>query len=121
MVADEWMLEVFDNDSIHRILRVRHRDCVPSVELRRRLRLTSIPALLVQRRLRWFGHAARRPEGELIMGNHDQGRRGTALRTASLVSSHRTAEPGVPPSETKSTQLVMPAQPAPGECRRKYK
>ncbi len=23
------------------------------------------PALLVQRRLRWFGHAARRPEGEL--------------------------------------------------------
>ncbi len=60
------MLEVFDNDSIRRILRVRRRDCVPSVELRRRLYLTSIPALLVQRRLRWFGHAARRPEGELI-------------------------------------------------------
>ncbi len=36
------------------------------MELRRRLSLTSIPALLVQRRLRWFGHAARRPEGELI-------------------------------------------------------
>ncbi len=36
------------------------------MELRRRLCLTSIPALLVQRRLRWFGHAARRPEGELI-------------------------------------------------------
>ncbi len=65
-VADERMLEVFDNDSIHRILRVRRRDCVPSVELRRRLSLTSIPALLVQKRLRWFGHAARRPEGELI-------------------------------------------------------
>ncbi len=65
-VADERMLEVFDNDSIRRILRVRRRDCVPSVELRRRLRLTSIPALLVQSRLRWFGHAARRPEGELI-------------------------------------------------------
>ncbi len=30
------------------------------------LRFTIIPALLVQRRLRWFGHAARRPEGELI-------------------------------------------------------
>ncbi len=55
---------VFDNDSIRRILRVRRRDCVPSVELRRRLSLTCI--LLVQRRLRWFGHAARRPEGELI-------------------------------------------------------
>ncbi len=55
------MLEVFDNDSIRRILRVRRRDCV-----RRRLCLTSMPALLVQRRLRWLGHAARRPEGELI-------------------------------------------------------
>ncbi len=49
-----------------RILRIRRKDCVPSVELRRRLCLTSIPALLAQRRLRWFGHAARRPEGELI-------------------------------------------------------
>ncbi len=65
-VADERMLEVFHNDSTHRILRVRRRDCVPSVKLRHRLCLTSIPALLVQRRLRWFGHAARRPEGELI-------------------------------------------------------
>ncbi len=27
------MFEVFDNNSIHRILRVRRRDCVPSVEL----------------------------------------------------------------------------------------
>ncbi len=54
-VADESMLEVFDTDSIRRILHVRCRDCVPSVELRRRLCLTSIPALLVQRRLRWFG------------------------------------------------------------------
>ncbi len=36
------------------------------MELRRRLCLTSIPALLVQRRPRWFGHAARRPEGKLI-------------------------------------------------------
>ncbi len=51
-VADKSMLEVFDNDSIRRILRVRLRDYVPSVELRRRLCLTSIPALLVQRRLR---------------------------------------------------------------------
>ncbi len=65
-VADERMLEVFDNASIRRILCVRRRDCVPSVELRRRLCQTSLPALLVQRRLRWFGHAARRPEGELI-------------------------------------------------------
>ncbi len=60
------MSEVYDNDSIRRILRVRRRDCVPSVELHRRLSLTSIPALLVQRRLRWFGHAIRRAESELI-------------------------------------------------------
>ncbi len=67
VVQQERMLEVFDNDSIRRSLRVRHRDCVPSVELRHRLSLTSVPALLVQRRLqRWFGHAARRPEGELL-------------------------------------------------------
>ncbi len=65
-VAGERMLEVFDNDSIRRILRVRRRDCVPSVELCHRLCLTSIPALLVQGRLRWFGQAARRPECELI-------------------------------------------------------
>ncbi len=41
-VADERLLEVFDNYGIRRILRVRHRDRVPSVELRRRLRFTSI-------------------------------------------------------------------------------
>ncbi len=60
------MLEFFDNDGIRRILRVRRRVCVPSVVLHRRLCLSSIPALLVQIRLRWFGHATRRPEGELI-------------------------------------------------------
>ncbi len=60
------MLELFDNDSMRRILRVRRRDCVPSVVLRHRFCLTGIPALLAQRRLRWVGHAAKRPEGELI-------------------------------------------------------
>ncbi len=65
-VADERMLEVFGNGIIRRILHDRHRDCVPSAELHRRLCLKTIPALLVQRRLHWFGSAARRPEGELI-------------------------------------------------------
>ncbi len=65
-VADEKMLEVFDNGSIRRILHVRRRDCVPSVTLCRHLRLTSKPALFVQRRLRWFGHAAKRTEIEFI-------------------------------------------------------
>ncbi len=64
-VADEMMLAVFGNDTIRRILHMRRRDCVPTAELRRRLRLTSIPAQPVQRRLRWFGHAVRRPESGL--------------------------------------------------------
>ncbi len=90
-VSDERMVGVFDNDSIRCILRVRRRDCVPSVELRRRLFLTSITALLVQRRLRWFGQATRRPESKLIKAvllptpSH--------LRTASL--RPRTMEKGL--------------------------
>ncbi len=59
-------MEVFDYDSIHRILLIRRRDCVPSLEMRRPLSLKSILALLVQRILHWFGRAARRHEGELI-------------------------------------------------------
>ncbi len=46
-VAEERTLEVFDNDNIRRILRVRRNDFVPSVELRRRICLTIMPALLV--------------------------------------------------------------------------
>ncbi len=65
-LADERVLEVFDNDGVRLILRVRRRDCVSSVELRRRLCLTNMTTLLIQRRLRRFGHAARRPAGELI-------------------------------------------------------
>ncbi len=87
------MLEVFDNDSTRRILRVRRRDCVPSVELRRPLSLTSMPALLVQRRLRWFGNTTRRPDVNVAqtnwrpaedVGDHNQSRPGTLLRIASL-------------------------------------
>ncbi len=58
-VGDERVLAVFDNDSIPRILHMRSRDWVPWVELWRRLCLTRTPVLVVQRRLRWFGHAAR--------------------------------------------------------------
>ncbi len=92
------MLEVFDNDSIHRILRVRRRDCVPSKELRRRLSLTRIPALLVKRRLRLLGELIKvvvqtswRPAED--MGYRDQGGPGTDLRTASL--RLRTMETGL--------------------------
>ncbi len=65
-VANGRMLAVYDNDCICCILHARHRDYLSMVELRRSLRLASIPTQLVQRRLCWFGHAARRPEDELI-------------------------------------------------------
>ncbi len=91
-VADERMLEVFDNDSILRILHVRQSDYVSSVELRCLPCLISMSALLVQIGANWFGHASRHPDGELIkdlllptqpltwyrpvedVGNHDRGR-----------------------------------------------
>ncbi len=39
----------------------------------------------------------------------------------SQVSSHRVVEPGVPPSERWSIQVVMAGQPTPGEYQHKYK
>ncbi len=52
-------------------LRHRKRQSHPtheaqSVELLRRLYITSVLAQLVQRRLRWLGHAARRTDEKLI-------------------------------------------------------
>ncbi len=67
-VVDERVLAILENDSIRSILHVISRGCVPTAELRRRLRLTNITAQLVRRRLCLFGHAVRRPEGELIRG-----------------------------------------------------
>ncbi len=58
-VAEKRVLAVFDNDSIHRILYARQLN-------RHHIRLTRIPGQLVQRRLYWLVHTARRPEGELI-------------------------------------------------------
>ncbi len=91
------LLAVFANDSIKR------GDCVPALELRCRLSLTSP---LVERRLRRFDRAARRLDGELLkdlllptphshvaqvnlksaedVGNYDQDRPGITLQTASL-------------------------------------
>ncbi len=60
------MLAIFDNDYTHRILHVSRRCCVPNVEVRRNLCRTCLPGKLVKRRLCRFGHAARRPEYELI-------------------------------------------------------
>ncbi len=63
-------------------------------ELRRRLCLTNKPTLFVQRRLRWFGHAARRPEGELIKGLHLSTTPRTWLRRTGDVGNHAQGRPG---------------------------
>ncbi len=67
-VEHQRCLEVFDNDCLHRILGCRRRDRVPCEVLCHRLDLRALPPMLLQRRLRWFGHAARRPAGEIIRG-----------------------------------------------------
>ncbi len=82
------MFEVFDNDSIRRILRVRRRVvCRP----------WNCGAASALQLYRWFSHAAGRPDAHTAshvaqanwrpaedMGNHDQGRPITPLRTAIL-------------------------------------
>ncbi len=65
-LADERMLVVFDHDIIHFILHVRRSDCLSSLEPLRHRRFTRIPAQHVQRRLFWFGHAVRHPDGDLL-------------------------------------------------------
>ncbi len=114
-VANERMLEAFDNDSIRRILRVRRRDCVPSVELRRRhcsckagsaglVVLQGVPKVSWSRTFP-FPHRLARGAGELEASrrrgqslsrktwspspDHDGERNGWK----SLVSSHRTVYP----------------------------
>ncbi len=62
-VEDQRCLEVFANDCLRRILSRRPRDRVPCDVLRHQLHLRALPPTLLQRRLRWFGHAARRPTG----------------------------------------------------------
>ncbi len=136
-VANGRMLAVFDNDSIHHNLPAGRRDCVPTVELRHRLRLTSVPAQLVQRRLGWFGDAERRPEGELIRDLYFHQRHTTLkedmeplfgprvfdrarwrkdwMKVSSELAQDRQAW------STSIRDVVMPAQSASDECRHKYK
>ncbi len=130
-VADERRMEVFDNDSIHR-LRLRTISGTTASPTN-----TSKPSQLDQRRLRWFGPAARRPDGEQTKDPHREleasSRRAQPQSRPnwspsldrdlkkSPMSSHMITEPGVPPSVPWSTRFVMPSQPTPGECRQKYK
>ncbi len=81
---DERMLAVFD--SIRRILHMRRIDCVPPVGLRRTLALQ-----VYLYRLRWFGHTARRLDGELTEDLHLS--TSTSIRTSSF--RLRTTEKGL--------------------------
>ncbi len=65
-VDDRKRLEVFDNDCLRRIRRCNRPDRVPCAVLRQRLQLPNLPALLLQRRLRRFGHAVHRAPGEFM-------------------------------------------------------
>ncbi len=65
-MEDRKRLKVFDNDCLRRIERCNRRDRVSCAVLRQRLQLLTLPALLLQRRFRWFGHAARRAPGEFM-------------------------------------------------------
>ncbi len=62
-VADESMLEVFPPHSTRKAQRLCdiRGTVAPPLPYK-------FPTLLLQRKLRWFGHAARRPDGELIKG-----------------------------------------------------
>ncbi len=149
-VADERVLEVFQNDSsIRRILRVRRRNCVPSVGLRRRLCRKSLPTLLVQRRLRWFSHTVRCSDGELIKDlllptppRTWRRRTGGQLKTwATTIKAHLeplsgprvfghaqwrkdwmqvSSEIAQDHQAWSASKHDVPAQPAPRECRHKY-
>ncbi len=65
-VEDRKRLEVFDNDCLRHIAKRNRCDRVLCAVLRQRLQLPTLPVLLLQRRLRWVGHAARRAPGEFI-------------------------------------------------------
>ncbi len=87
-VEDQRRLEVFDSDCLRRILGYRRQDRIPCVALRHRLHLRALPPVLLQRRLRWFGHAARRPASKIIRevinpesSAHWRNKRGGQLKT----------------------------------------
>ncbi len=65
-VKDIRWLEVFDNDCLQGLFRYCRRDRVPCVSVRQRCSLRVLPSVLLQRLLRWFGHASRRALGKII-------------------------------------------------------
>ncbi len=65
-VEDRKRLEVIDNDCVGRIENVTAAIGFHAQLSAKRLQLPTLPALLWQRRFRWFGHAARRAPGEFM-------------------------------------------------------
>ena len=64
--SDVHQLEVFDNDCIRAVSNYRRTDRMRMDLLRSRMGIFSLSPHLLQRRLKWFGHAARRPNSEFI-------------------------------------------------------
>ncbi len=66
-LVDIGLLAVIENESICRILHMRHRGCVSTMELQRRICLTAFSEQLIERSLCWLGHATRRADDELVI------------------------------------------------------
>ena len=73
-------IQIFDNDCLRRILRVRRSDCIPIATIQSICGLQSTPSIILQRRLRWFGHVARRAPDDLLY---------TTLRTSPCETWHK--------------------------------
>ncbi len=109
----------FEFDCISRILHVRHRGRVPTVEVRRHLYHNSIPPVWS-----FWGWANQGPPFA-----HTASRSGGQLKTWAILTwipqssatcdGERTGWESLP-SSYGSIQLVMPAQPVPCECRHKF-
>ncbi len=90
------------------------------------VRLDFIPTQLAQIKLRWFGFAARRPDKDLIGDIFFQ--MDWVKVFVEGIRDHRawidsgTGDSSVLPThETSPHRLVMPTQPAQGECRQECK
>ena len=75
-------LEAFHASCLQKILGLRWWDRVPRVEMRRRLDVTTIESMILNRQIRWAGHVIRMPEerlprqvlyGELVEGKRSVG------------------------------------------------
>ncbi len=128
ILLDEKMLTISDNDCVHRILRVGCRGRVPAVDVWSHIRFNCEQAQLVQRKLHWVIQFESCAEGELIGGLvlPTPAEEIAIKEDLEHLSAQRyftvSIEKGLGECfETMSIPFVVPAQPTPYECCRKYK